>query len=94
MEYRIESDSMGEIKVSAQAYWGAQTQRSFENFNIGRDHFLMPKEIIKAFAVLKMAAAKANAELGVLSEEKAEIIEAVCLEILSGELDDNFPLVV
>lgn len=93
-DYRIEHDTMGEVKVPADKYWGAQTQRSFENFNIGRDHFLMPKEIIKAFAVLKMAAAKANAELGVLSEEKAEIIEAVCLEILSGELDDNFPLVV
>lgn len=93
-EYRIEHDTMGEVRVPADKYWGAQTQRSLENFDIGRDHSLMPVEIIRAFAVLKLAAAKANLELGVLTEEKAGIIEKVCREILSGELDDNFPLVV
>ena len=93
-EYRIEHDTMGEVRVPADKYWGAQTQRSLENFDIGRDHSLMPKEIIRAFAVLKLAAAKANRELGVLTSEKAEVIEAVCCEIFSGKLDDNFPLVV
>lgn len=93
-EYRIEHDTMGEVRVPADKYWGAQTQRSLENFDIGRDHSLMPVEIIRAFAVLKLAAAKANLELGVLTEEKAGVIEKVCREILSGELDDNFPLVV
>ena len=85
---------MGEVRVPADKYWGTQTQRSFENFNIGRDHSIMPKEIIRAFAVLKSAAAKANCELGVLSPEKAECIEKVCNEILEGRLDEHFPLVV
>ena len=93
-EYRIEHDTMGEVRVPADKYWGAQTQRSFENFDIGRDHAVMPREIIRAFAILKMAAAKANAELGVLPAEKEETIEAVCREILDGKLDDQFPLVV
>jgi len=83
---------MGYIDVPAEMYWGAQTQRSSENFKIGGHR--MPKEIIQAFAVLKMAAARANFELGVLSEEKKVLIERVCQEIIDGKLDDQFPLVV
>ena len=94
MKYRTEHDTMGEVRVPADKYWGAQTQRSFDNFNIGRDHSLMPKEIIRAFAVLKMAAAKANNKLGVLNDRKTEIICEVCREILDGKLDEHFPLVV
>lgn len=93
-EYRIEHDTMGEVRVPADRYWGAQTQRSFENFNIGRDHSVMPEEIIRAFAVLKASAAKANCELGVISEEKAGLIVKVTKEILEGKLDEHFPLVV
>lgn len=93
-EYRIEHDTMGEVRVPADKYWGAQTQRSFENFNIGRDHSVMPKEIIRAFAVLKAAAAKANCKLGVLSEEKTAVITKVTDEIIEGKLDEHFPLVV
>jgi fumarate hydratase class II len=92
MEYRIEHDTMGEVKVPADKYWGAQTQRSKENFTIGGH--LMPKEVIRAFAILKKAAAQANQELGVLSSDKAEIIAQVSDEILAGKLDDQFPLVV
>jgi fumarate hydratase class II len=91
-QYRKEKDSMGFIDVPADKYWGAQTQRSAENFKIGGHR--MPKEIINAFAVLKMAAAQANFDLGVLPEEKKVIIEKVCQEIMSGKLDDQFPLVV
>jgi len=83
---------MGEVKVPADKYWGAQTQRSKENFTIGGH--LMPVEVIQAFAVLKKAAALANTELGVLTREKADIISRVCDEILEGKLDDQFPLVV
>lgn len=83
---------MGTIEVPADRYWGAQTQRSIENFKIGDGR--MPIEIIRAFAILKKAAALTNAELGVLTKEKAEIISEVCDEILRGELDDHFPLVV
>lgn len=83
---------MGYIDVPADKYWGAQTQRSSENFKIGGHK--MPKEIIRAFAMLKMAAARANHELGVLAEEKKVLIEKVCHEILDGKLDDQFPLVV
>jgi len=83
---------MGYIDVPAQAYWAAQTQRSSENFRIGGHQ--MPKEVILAFSILKEAAALANAELGVLSQEKAEAIAAVCAEIREGKLDDQFPLVV
>lgn len=90
--YRKEKDSMGYIDVPAEKYWGAQTQRSSENFKIGGHR--MPKEIIDAFAVLKMAAAQANADLGVLSTEKKALIEKVCQEILDGKLYDEFPLVV
>ncbi|QHT69258.1 class II fumarate hydratase [Rhodocytophaga rosea] len=92
MEYRIEKDTMGEVKVPADKYWGAQTQRSKENFTIGGH--LMPVEIIQAFAILKKAAARTNQELGVLPAEKADIIAQVCDEILAGKLDDQFPLVV
>ncbi len=87
MSYRIEKDTMGEVKVPAEKYWGAQTQRSKENFKIGGQ--LMPQEIIKAFAYLKKAAAFTNCELGVLSTEKRDLISAVCNEILNDELNDN-----
>jgi fumarate hydratase class II len=94
MEYRIEKDTMGEVKVPANVYWGAQTQRSIDNFKIAQDINKMPKEIIAAFAYLKKAAALANHELGVLSEEKKAAIATVCDEILEGKLNDQFPLVV
>lgn len=93
-EYRIEMDSLGEVKVPANKYWGAQTQRSLENFPIGRPRDLMPKEIIYAYAIVKKAAALTNAELGALPKEKANIIAQVCDEILAGKLDDHFPLVI
>lgn len=92
MDYRIEKDTMGEVKVPADKYWGAQTQRSLENFKIGGHR--MPMEVIHAFAYLKKAAALANLELGVLSQEKSDLIGQVCDEILAGKLDDQFPLVV
>ena len=94
MEYRIEKDTMGEVKVPAQTYWGAQTQRSIDNFKIAADINKMPKEIIAAFAYLKKAAALTNEELGVLPKEKAELISRVADEILAGQLLDQFPLVV
>lgn len=92
MEFRVEKDTMGPVNVPADKYWGAQTQRSKENFTIGGQ--LMPKEVIRAFAILKKSAAYANTELGVLPREKADIIARVCDEILAGQLDDQFPLVV
>ena len=96
MEYRIERDSMGEVRVPADRYWGAQTQRSHENFPIGVGIETMPAEIIRAFAVLKKAAAIANRELlpARMSAEKCALIGRVCDEILAGELDGHFPLVV
>ncbi|MGF7229780.1 class II fumarate hydratase [Arachidicoccus sp.] len=94
MEFRIEKDTMGEVKVPANVYWGAQTQRSIENFKIAQDINKMPKEIIKAFAYLKKAAAITNEELGVLPKEKSLLIGKVADEILEGKLDDQFPLVV
>ena len=94
MEYRIEKDTMGEVKVPAHVYWGAQTERSVENFKIAQDINKMPKPIIEAFAYLKKAAAITNFEAGVLSEEKKNAIAEVCDEILTGKLDDQFPLVV
>jgi fumarate hydratase class II len=90
--FRKEKDSMGYIDVPADKYWGAQTQRSSENFKIGGHK--MPKEIIKAFAILKMSAAQANFDLGALSEEKKKLIEKVSQEIIDGKLDEQFPLVV
>jgi len=94
MDYRIEKDTMGEVKVPSHVYWGAQTQRSIENFKIAQDINKMPKEIIKAFAYLKKAAALTNLDAGVLTKEKADLIGPVCDEILEGKLDDQFPLVV
>lgn len=91
-QFRKEKDSMGYIDVPADKYWGAQTQRSSENFKIGGHK--MPKEVIQAFAILKMSAAQANFDLGVLSEEKKNLIEKVSQEIIDGKLDDQFPLVV
>ena len=93
MEYRIEKDTLGDVKVPANKYWGAQTQRSKENFKIGPEAS-MPDEIIKAFAILKKSAAMANNELGVLDDEKKELICQVCDEISEGKLDEHFPLVV
>jgi fumarate hydratase class II len=93
MEYRIEKDTMGEVKVPAEKYWGAQTERSRNNFKIGPSGS-MPKEIIEGFAYLKKAAAYANHDLGVLSVEKRDAIAQVCEEILAGKLDDQFPLVI
>ena len=92
MEYRIEHDSLGEMKVPADRLWGAQTQRSLENFPIGSDR--MPPEIIRAFAVLKKAAALANRDLGKLDERRCALIAEVCDEILGGRLDGEFPLSV
>ena len=93
MEYRIEKDTMGEVKVPADKYWGAQTERSRNNFKIGPEAS-MPREIIYAFAYLKKAAAMANTELGVLSADKKDLIAKTCDEILAGKLDGEFPLVI
>ena len=92
MSYRIEKDTLGEVKVPADRYWGAQTQRSLENFRIGGER--MPTEIVQAFAILKKAAALTNAEFAGLEADKVRIIVQVCDEILEGKLDDHFPLVV
>lgn len=91
-KFRIEHDTMGDVKVPADRYWGAQTQRSFQNFKIGKTK--MPKEIIDAFAILKKAAAITNCQFGVLDSERANLISTVCDEILDGKLEGNFPLVV
>lgn len=93
MSYRIENDTMGEVKVPAEKYWGAQTERSRNNFKIGQSAS-MPLEVVYGFAYLKKAAAHTNCELGVLSSEKRDLISAVCDEILEGKHDDEFPLVV
>mgnify|MGYP003674421626 CR=1 FL=1 len=94
MSIRIEKDTMGPVEVPADKYWGAQTQRSINNFKIGGEKNRMPVEITHAFAILKKAAAQTNAELGVLDQEKADIIGKVCDEILAGQHDDQFPLVI
>jgi len=94
MEYRIEKDTMGKVEVPAHVYWGAQTQRSIENFKIAQDINKMPRDIIRAFAYLKKAAAITNCDAGVLPKETSDIIGTVCDEILDGRLDDQFPLVV
>ena len=94
MEYRIEKDTMGEVMVPVEAYYGAQTQRSIDNFKIAQDINKMPKEIIRAFAYLKKAAALTNMDAGILSREKSDLIGTVCDEILEGRLDEYFPLVV
>ncbi|MGI4873941.1 MAG: class II fumarate hydratase [Janthinobacterium lividum] len=93
-QFRTEKDTMGQVQVPADAYWGAQTQRSIENFPIAQDINKMPKEIIRAFAYLKKAAALTNQEAGVLEADKAQLIGRVCDEILAGQLDKQFPLVV
>jgi len=92
MGYRTEHDSMGEVQVPVEKYWGAQTQRSFENFKIGTEK--MPTEIIRAFAILKKAAAMANNRLGKLDERRKTLIADVCDEILEGKFNEHFPLVV
>ena len=96
MNFRIEHDTMGEVKVPAEKYWGAQTQRSYENFNIGRGIETMPGEIINAFGILKKAAARANNFLKPekMTAEKLSLIEQACGEIISGKLNEHFPLVV
>lgn len=93
MEFRIERDTMGEVKVPADKYWGPQTERSRNNFKIGEEAS-MPKEIVEGFAYLKKAAAYTNCELGILSTEKRDLISLVCDEILEGKLEDQFPLVI
>jgi len=92
IKYREEKDSIGPVKVPADKYWAAQTQRSIQNFKIGGQR--MPIEVIRAYAILKKAAAITNSELGILSKTKAKLIGRVCDEILTGNLDDQFPLVV
>ncbi len=87
---RVETDSMGEVQVASEKYWGAQTERSLHYFNIGTD--IMPKEVIHAFGILKKAAALTNQELGKLSDEKTALITQVCEELCSGQLDSHFPL--
>ena len=93
MKYRIEKDTMGEVKVPADKYWGAQTERSRNNFKIGPPAS-MPLEVVYGFAYLKKAAAHANCDLGVLAKDKRDLISSVCDEILAGKLDDQFPLVI
>src|SRR5690554_7944537 len=92
MDYRIEKDTLGEVKVRADKLWGAQTERSRNNFKIGRQGS-MPLEVVHGFAYLKKGAAYANHELGVLAEEKRDLIAQVCDAILQGKHDDQFPLV-
>ncbi|RPI73356.1 MAG: class II fumarate hydratase, partial [Ignavibacteriales bacterium] len=92
MEFRIETDSMGQIKVPKNKYYGAQTARSLMNFKIGGDKF--PRELIRAFGILKKAAALTNKELGLLPAEKAEVIIQAADEVIEGKLDEHFPLVV
>lgn len=93
-QFRIEKDTMGEVQVPENAYYGAQTQRSIDNFKIAQDINRMPKEIIRAFAILKKGAARTNMDAGILSKEKSDLIGKVCDEILEGKLDEYFPLVV
>lgn len=92
MEYRIERDTMGEVKVPIDKWWGAQTERSRQNFKIGKEK--MPKELIEAFAVLKRSCAIVNEKLGKLSVHKKNAIVQICDEILEGKLEEHFPLVV
>ncbi|MCB0408361.1 MAG: class II fumarate hydratase, partial [Bdellovibrionales bacterium] len=92
MSFRVEKDSMGEIQVPVDRLWGAQTQRSLENFKIGKDHF--PREMIRALGILKKCAAQTNAELGILDKAKAEVIVKAANEVIEGQWDDHFPLVV
>ncbi len=93
-DWRIDKDSLGEVRVPADRLWGAQTQRSIENFPIGRDQFVWGRRVIRALGLLKKAAAQANGELGQLAKEKAELIARAADEVIAGDLDDQFPLVV
>jgi len=93
MEYRIEKDTLGEVQVPKNVYWGAQTERSRANFKIGPTGS-MPMEVVEGFAYLKKAAAYTNHELGVLDIGKRDLIAQVCDEILAGQLNDQFPLVI
>jgi fumarate hydratase class II len=93
-DYRIDKDSLGQVRVPAHALWGAQTQRSIENFPIGRDRFVWGRRVIRALGLLKKAAALANSELGELPREKAELIARAADEVIAGDHDDQFPLVV
>ena len=92
MSFRTEHDTLGELQVPADKYWGAQTQRSLENFKIGGDKF--PKEMIKALGILKKAAAMTNQELGILPLTQADLIIRAANEVIEGKLDSHFPLVV
>ncbi|GEM83719.1 MAG: fumarate hydratase class II [Meiothermus sp.] len=94
MGYRIETDTMGQMKVEESRYWGAQTQRSIQNFPIGQERFKMPRSIIRAMGILKKGAALANADLGELPRDKADLIVRAADEVIAGKLDDHFPLVV
>src|SRR5436853_7716458 len=94
MTFRTEKDTLGSVQVPADVYWGAQTQRSIDNFKIAQDINKMPKEIIQAFAYLKKAAALTNLDAGVLEKNKCDLIAKVCDEILAGKLDDQFALVI
>ena len=89
-EHRTEKDTMGEIQVPADRYWGAQTQRSLQNFKIGHDHF--PREMIRALGILKKAAALTNVELGLLPEDTGKLIVQAADEVIAGKLDNHFPL--
>ena len=91
-QVRIEQDSMGQIEVPAERYWGAQTQRSIQNFKIGGERF--PREMIWALGVVKQAIAEVNHELGLLTRDQAEVIQQAAQEVINGTLDDHFPLVV
>ena len=93
-EYRIETDSMGEVKVATDRYWGAQTERSIDNFQIGRDTYQWDRPIIRALGVLKKSAARANKDLGQLPPDVADMVISAADEVISGQLDDHFPLVV
>jgi len=93
-KFRVETDSMGKINVPSDKYWGAQTQRSLENFKIGQETHRMPLPLIHGFGILKKCAAKVNFDFGVLEKEKAELIMKVSDEVISGKLDEHFPLVI
>ena len=92
MTFRVETDSMGEIQVPSDKYYGAQTARSLHHFRIGGER--MPRELIRAFGILKKASALVNVELGLLPKDKGELIAKVCDEVIAGKLDDHFPLVI
>ena len=94
MSYRVEKDTFGEIKVASKKYWGAQTQRSLQNFEIGGPEERMPLGVIKAMAIIKSAAARVNSTISILPKDVADAIQAASQEVVEGKLDDHFPLVV